>query len=35
MEILAYIMENIGFPLLIAVATIYIEKYINSNGENK
>lgn len=32
MEILTYLMENIGFPLLVAIVVIYIEKYINDNN---
>ena len=28
-------LENFGFPLLVAVIAIYIEKYINDNSENK
>ena len=28
-------LENLGFPLLVAIIAIYIEKYINDNSENK
>ena len=35
MEILAYLMENIGFPLLVAIIVIYIERYINDNNSVK
>ena len=31
MEIIKYLLENIVFPLLIAIVTIHIEKYINNN----
>lgn len=35
MEILTYLMENIGFPLLVAIVIIYIEKYINDKNSVK
>ena len=35
MEIIKYLLENIVFPLLIAIVTIYIEEYINNNGNDK
>ena len=34
MEIVIYLMENIGFPLLVAILSIYIERYINKS-DNK
>ena len=35
MEILTYLMENIGFPLLVAIVAIYIERYISEESNNK
>ena len=35
MEIVYFLMENLFFPLLVAIIAIYIEKYINDNSENK
>ena len=33
MEILTYLLENLFFPLLVAIIAIYIEKYIyNKNA---
>ena len=35
MEILTYLMENIGFPLLVALVVIYVERYIDEKSDNK
>ena len=35
MEIVIYLMENLGFPLLVAILAIYIERYINQNSNDK
>ena len=32
MEIMTYLMENIGFPLLVAIVVIYIERYIDDKN---
>ena len=35
MEIVIYFMENIGFPLLVAIVAIYIERYISKQSDDK
>ena len=35
LEIIAYVLENLGFPLLVAILAIYIERYINQNSNDK
>ena len=35
MEIFVYVMENIGFPLLVSIVAIYIERYISKQSDNK
>ena len=35
MEISLYLLENLFFPLLVALIVIYIEKYIDDNSESK
>lgn len=35
MEIVTYLMENLFFPLLVAILSIYIEKYIQDKSKNK
>lgn len=35
MEIIKYLMENIGFPLLVAIVVIYIERHIDDNNSVK
>lgn len=35
MEIVIYFMENIGFPLLVSIIVIYIERYISEQRDNK
>ena len=34
MEISMYLMENLFFPLLVALIILYIEKYIDNDSEN-
>ena len=35
MEILTYLLENLFFPILVAIIVIYIEKYINDDCASK
>lgn len=35
MEIALYLMENIGFSLLVAIIAIYFDKYISDKNTNK
>ena len=35
MEIVTYLAEKLFFPLLVAIITIYIEKYINNSSKDK
>ena len=34
MEISLYLLENLFFPLLVALIILYIEKYIDNDSEN-